>query len=124
MNQRPRDVWTASLMLAFFGLLGVIVSGFLLSLFGSDDDLPGAVFAALVAGAVLAAAEIVAAVFVFLGHEWARWSAIGLCVLNGLSGLLTLTAGVVPQACLGVVTNIALIVVLNKDDVRSWCQPA
>jgi hypothetical protein len=121
--KRPRDVWTASIMLFFFGLLGVVLALFLIGLLADEDDIPGFVRFAVYAGAILAAAEIAAGIFVFLGREWARRVAIAVCVLNGLSALATLASGVVVQALLGVVVNIALIVTLSKDEVKYWCQP-
>jgi hypothetical protein len=123
VTKRPRDVWTASILLSFFGLLGVVLGLFLAGLLAGEDDIPGFVSLAVYAGVILAAAEIVAGVFVFAGREWARRVAIAVCVLNGLSGLATLTAGVVLMALVGIVVNIALIVTLSKDEVKYWCQP-
>ncbi|MFI5912215.1 hypothetical protein [Dactylosporangium sp. NPDC051541] len=122
-RERPRDVWTASLLLCFFGLLGVLLGLFIVSLLADEDDTPGYVIGLFYANVVLAAAEIAAGAFVFVGKEWARRVAIGVCVLNGLGGLVTLTSGVVLQAIVGIVLNIAIIVTLNKPEVRNWCQP-
>ncbi|WP_426512181.1 hypothetical protein ACPPVO_17075 [Dactylosporangium sp. McL0621] len=123
ITKRPREVWTVSILLFCFGLLGTVLSLFLAGLVAGEDDIPGFVTFAVYAGAVLAAAEILAGVFVFLGREWARRIAIAVCVLNGLSGLVTLASGVVLQALVGIVVNIALIVNLSKDEVRYWCRP-
>jgi hypothetical protein len=122
--RRPREVWTVTIMLTVFGGLATLQALLLLSFLRADashgESVSGVAYAVLAVALVLAVAQILSGVFVFRGVEWARKLAIGICVLNALSGLLLLTSGALFQAILGIVVNIAIITNLNRSEVREW----
>jgi hypothetical protein len=126
VQSRPRDVWVAGILLIVFGVLGTFVS---LVLYSSVEDdrshgvsVSSFVYGLVLASIVLAVAEAVSGVFVILGREWARIAAIAICALNALSGVITVIGSQAFQGCIGVLLNVALIVALNRDDVRTWCR--
>ncbi|MFB9406596.1 hypothetical protein [Dactylosporangium matsuzakiense] len=123
VRKRPRDVWTASILLCFYGLLGVLLGLLVIGLLADGDDIPGFLTALFYANVVLAAAEIAAGAFVFIGREWGRRLAVGVCVLNGLGGIASLGAGVVLQALVAILVNLAIVVTLHKPEVKQWCRP-
>ncbi len=124
--KRPRDVWVVSILLVLFGVLGILV-GLLLVGALEDDRSHGQSVGTLpyllaVAALALSVIQSVSGAFVFVGREWARVTAVAICVLNVLAGLLTLVSGGAVQACVGIAVNIALIVALNKEPVTDWCR--
>ena len=123
---RPRNVWVAGILLIVFGALGTLLSLLLFSLVQDTEShgqsVGSLVYALAVLGILLAILEMVSGGFVIAGREWARKAAIAVCVLNAISGVITLVSTMGYQACVGIALNVALIVSLNKDDVKDWCR--
>lgn len=123
---RPRQVWLASIMLAVFGALGLVVAFLLLAILNDDashgQSVSGGLYFIVALQAVVSAAQIGSGAFVWLGRSWARTLAIGICVVNILGALLGLASGAFLQVILGVVLNIALIRLLMHEDVVEWCR--
>lgn len=124
--KRPRDVWVVSIVLVLFGLLGILI-GLLLVATLEGDRSHGRSVGALpyllaVAALALSVVQSAGGVFVFIGREWARITAMAICALNILAGLVTILSAGAVQACVGIAVNIALIVALNKESVTDWCR--
>jgi hypothetical protein len=121
---RPRRATTVAVLLMVFGALGVLLAFVLTSILNDATDhgetVSGGFYLLAYASLALSAAEIVSGVFVLMGRSWARMLAIVLCSLNILSGVISLFTGSF-TAIVGVLLNIGLIRLLNRDDVRDWC---
>lgn len=117
---RPREVTLVSILLMAFGGLGALLTFFLIGLIASEDDGDGLTYGLLTVSILLALAQIASGVFVFLGREWARKLAMGLCALNAVSALFTIGSGQIFQVILPIVINIAIIVQLTKPPVAEW----
>jgi hypothetical protein len=118
---RPRQVKVVSILLVFFGLLGVAIAWLLLSLIDDDvnhgETVNRFLYVLCYAQFALAVLQIASGALVWQGANWARITAIVLCGINALSGVISLFSGGGFQAIVGILLNIALIRMLLRDDV-------
>jgi uncharacterized membrane protein (DUF2068 family) len=121
---RPRQVKIASILMAVFGTLGLIVSALLWVVLAEDAshgrESPVWLYALLAAQVLVSASQVVSGVLIWQGVAWARNLAAVICGLNIAGGVLTLVTGAALQAVVGIVVNIALIRLLYHQDVTDW----
>ncbi len=125
-RRRPRQLVLAAVILVVFGAL-TVVNGWALQRLVDDSvahgqSVPGVVYGALYLQYVLGLGQILSAVFVWQGREWARIVAIVVCSVNILTALLSLVAGALYLGCLGILVNAGLIRILTLRDVVDWCR--
>jgi hypothetical protein len=122
---RPRKATLLAVLLMVFGGLGLLVSLLLLAgvndTAGHGQSVPAYVYVLVYAQFLLSATQGASGFFVLRGHNWARLLAIGLCSLNIIGGLVSLSTGAIFQAISAVAINVALIRLLNDHEVQAWC---
>jgi hypothetical protein len=121
-RDRPRQVTIASVLLAIFGGLGLMMAMLLLSIVNDESDLPGWIYALVYAQLVLSGTQILTGVFVYLGKAWARRTALVICGINLLGAVLSLATGQFLPALTAGAVNIALLRMLRGSDVVEWCE--
>jgi hypothetical protein len=121
-RERPRQVTWASVLLAVFGGLGLMMAMLLLSIVNDESDLPGWIYALVYGQLLLSGAQILTGVFVYLGKSWARTTATVICSINLIGAVLSLVSGAIVQAITGAAVNIALLRMLTSSDVKEWCE--
>jgi hypothetical protein len=120
---RPASVWIVSILLVLFGVLGVVVAALLLDdaiSHGEEDEVVAAVVFAL----LLAGAQVVAGVGVFVGWGRGRTLAMAVCAANVMIVIVAaatdrLGSG---QSWLTVAYNGALIFGLAGPKISDWCR--
>jgi hypothetical protein len=120
---RPASVWIVSILLVLFGVLGVIVAALLLDdaiSHGEEDEVvAAAVFALLLAGA-----QVVAGVGVFVG--WARGRTLAMLVCAANIVLVIVAAATdrlgSGQSWLAVAYNGGLLFGLAGPKISDWCR--
>jgi hypothetical protein len=127
-RKRPSRVWVASILLVVFGIIGLGAAWLLLSIVNDDvshgESAPGFYSVLAYIQLALAVSQILSGILVWAGLNWGRILAIVLCSVNILGAAANLFTGNIFGALVGIVLNIALIVMLNRDEVADWCQPA
>lgn len=122
---RPRQATMLAVLLVVFGGLGLVAALLLMSIVGDSADhgqeVPAFLYVLVYAQFVLSVALAACGIFVWQGRSWARILAIVLCSLNIAGGVVSLFSGAVFQAVAGIAVNIAMLRLLNNDDVRAWC---
>jgi MFS family permease len=124
--RRTRNVVIASAALVGLGLLGVLLAWVLLSVLNDEADHGQSVgswlYALCYVQVVLSGTQVVSGLFIWRGgHRWARLAALVICVVNLLSGVVTLLSGNIFQGLFGTAMNGALIGLLRNDDLYDWC---
>ena len=122
VRQRPRQVTIASVLLAIFGALGLMMAMLLLSIVNDESDIPGWVYVLVYTQLLLSGAQVLTGVFVYLGKGWARRVAVVICAINLVGAVLSLFTGAILQAITGAAVNIALLRYLTGAEVREWCE--
>jgi hypothetical protein len=115
---RPTAVWVASGLLVLLALLNLMLALLVFSFEGQQAD-----DAALFGWTSVAFAAIftVLAVFLFRGASWARFTVIGLTLLNlALAVFSWISAGSGP-GCLTLLPQIVLLVLMFQRSVADWC---
>ena len=123
-DPRPREVRLVSILLMFFGGLGLVLAPFLLRALRDDAahgrSVSGPAYGLVAVATVLALTQLLCGVFVFQGREWARKVAIGVCALSVVTSLVALAAGAVYPVVIGVAISIVIFANINKPPVVSW----
>ena len=123
---RPRSATTAGVLLIVIGALGLLFGVLVLALANHDKNQGETVSATLfIAGyvqIVFSGVQIVNGVMVLQGKAWARVTAIVLCSLTLLIGVVSLTSGGGSTGVVGLGLNILLIRLLLNRDVIAWCR--
>jgi hypothetical protein len=124
-RRRPRRVTTISTVLMAFGVVGLLDAGVLLFVFTDAADhgrsIPLFLYGLCFLQFALSATQVVSGVFVWRGRSWARITAIVICAVNVLGAIAFIFFGAVPQGCLTMVVNIAIIGFLANNEVTNWC---
>jgi hypothetical protein len=125
-RRRPRDVVIASIALVVISVLGVLETWLLLSALADSADhgetVSSAWYDLSYLQFALSGTQLLSGLLIWRGRlPWARISAIAICVVNLLAGVVTLFSGSVVPGIFGLVVNGALIRLLTKDDVYDWC---
>lgn len=120
-ERAPRQVWWASILLAVFGGLGLMLAMLLLSVVNNEDDVPGWVYGLVYVQFLLSGLQILSGIFVWLGKAWARTAATAVCSVNLVGAVLSLLSGAFLQALTTAAVNIALIRLLRGREVSDWC---
>jgi hypothetical protein len=125
LPSRPRQVKTLAILLIVFGVLGLLFALLLMSIVsdsaGHGQSVPAVLYVLVFAQVALSAAQAITGVFVWQGRSWARVLAIVLCSVNIVGALVSLFTGAILQAISGAAINVALIRLLNNDEVQVWC---
>jgi hypothetical protein len=124
--RRTRSVVTASVALVVLGLLGVLLAWTLLAALNNDADHGQSVeswlYGLCYLQFALSGTEVLSGLAIWRGGlPWARITAIVICVVNLLSGVVSLLSGNVLPGIFSVALNGALIAMLRNDDVYDWC---
>jgi hypothetical protein len=122
VRERPRQVWIASILLAVFGGLGLMLAMLLLSVVNNEPDVPGWVYGLVSVQFLLSGLQILSGIFVWLGRQWARTAATVVCSINLVGAVLSLFTGAVLQAIITGAVNIAVIRLLRSREVAEWCE--
>jgi hypothetical protein len=121
IRERPRQVsWLAALLVVFGGL-SLMLATRLLSIVNDESDLPAWVYVLVGVQFLLAGAQMLSGVFVYIGRAWARRVATVVCVINLVGAVLSLVSGAIVPAITSAVVNIALLRLLRSTDVAEWC---
>jgi hypothetical protein len=116
---RPRAVLIASLLLALLAVLNVYIAYLAFSYEGPEAEGAGLFGWLSVAFAALFG---VLAVFLYRGASWARYSVIGLTMINlALAALSWITSGTGP-GCLTLLPQIILLIMMYQRPVAGWCR--
>jgi hypothetical protein len=119
-------VWAASVVLVVFGVLGLLTAMLLLGAANSDADhgrdVPGALYALIYVQFALSALQVASGVLLWRGVSWAIGLATVICVINIFGNILSLFAGAILQAILGIVINVVIIKNLRSEEVAEWCR--
>jgi hypothetical protein len=122
----PGQVIATTVLLAIFGLLGLLVGWLLLSVINDDtshgESVSGTLYFLAYLQFTLSALQILSGLLVLKGWNWGRILAITLCSVNLLGGLIDLFSGAPLQAVINFALNIALIRMLTRDTVADWCR--
>jgi len=127
-RRRPGRAAVVSIALMVVGLLGILLTWFLLSLLNDATDhgetVPSVFFVLSYLQFAVSAAQIVSGVFVWTGRQpWARILAIVVCSLNLVGGVVSLFSGNCLPGIFNVSLNIGLIAGLRDEAVYDWCHP-
>ncbi|MGN9906722.1 hypothetical protein ACTMTJ_04115 [Phytohabitans sp. LJ34] len=123
--RRPASVWIVSILLVLFGALGAVVAALLVEdavSHGEEDEVvAAAIFAILLAGA-----QVVAGVGVFVGWARGRTLAMLVCAANVVLVVVGAATDRVGsgQAWLSVAVYGALLFGLAGPKISDWCRPA
>jgi hypothetical protein len=124
-RSRTGKVWTASIALAVFGALGLLLAGLLLAAANDEvshgGDVPGVLYALVYIQFGLSALQMASGVLLWLGVRWAIGLATVICVINIFGNIVSLFIGVFLQAIVGLVVNVALLRLINSDEAAEWC---
>jgi hypothetical protein len=121
-QERPRQVWIASILLVVFGGLGLLLAMMLLSIVNDTAGVPGYAYGLVYGQFILSGLQILSGIFVWLGRPWARTVATVVCVINLVGALLNLVSGAILPAITGAAVNIALLRLLRGNVVAEWCR--
>lgn len=121
-ERAPRQVWWASILLAVFGGLGLMLAMLLLSVVNNEDDVPGWVYVLVYVQFLLSGLQILSGIFVWLGRRWARTAATVVCSINLFGAVLSLLTGAFLNALTTGAVNIALLRLLRSREVAEWCE--
>jgi hypothetical protein len=115
---RPPAVWVASGLLLLLAALNVYIA-FLAFTYEGPQGEGASLFGWL--SVAFAALFGVLAVFLYRGASWARYSVIGLTMLNlALAALSWIASGTGP-GCLTLLPQIILLVLMFQRPVADWC---
>jgi hypothetical protein len=115
---RPPAVLIASALLVLLTVLNVYIAYLAFSYEGPEGE-GASLFGWL--SVAFAAIFGVLAVFLYRGASWARYSVIGLTILNlALAALSWITSGTGP-GCLTLLPQIILLVLMYQRPVADWC---
>jgi hypothetical protein len=123
-SRRPREATVAGALLIGVGLLIMVAVAL------EFEGVRSRVYHGAAAGAqqayallaiqfILSGTQTASGIFLLHGKEWARRTAITICIVSLLGGIIAFFNGFF-QAIVGVVINIALIVMLRRYEVSDW----
>lgn len=122
---RPRKVWLISILLGFFGVLGLLVTAFLFVLISERDShgqsVPPLLRVLVYGQLVLSMAQVISGVSVWRGRTWGHRLAVIVCVINLIGTAVSVFTVGWPQALTGAAVNIALIALLSNPEIADWC---
>jgi hypothetical protein len=122
---RTGKVWTASIVLVVFGVLGLLLAGFLLAAANDEvsrgGDVPGVSYALVYIQVGLSALQVASGALLWLGVRRAFGLATFICMINIFGNILLLFTGTFLQAVVGLVVNVALLKLIRGDEVAEWC---
>lgn len=120
-RQRPRQVTWAAVVLVIFGSISLMRAMLLLSIINDEPDLPRWIYGLVTVQFLLAGAQTLSGIFVWLGKSWARTVATVVCSVN-LVGAVFALAGDIVQAITTAAVNIGLLWLLRRPEVGDWCR--
>lgn len=120
-SKRPGSVWTVSLFLVLFGLLGALVGGVLLEDAVSHGEEDQVVVMAVIS-VLLSLVQVAVGIGVFVGKRWGRSGALLICAINVAVVIVGAALDSVGngQAWISVAVNGALIFALLGEKVHTW----